>query len=421
MLGALPLATTIIASPKSAYRSITRRSTILPPPATRSAFPTPLLCRKLAPSTSARGRSSILAWQPGSDEAAALPRIIAKIARPAITAKRPTSSILAWQPGSAKALAQAKILTSPRQWAPVKLRRSAPLYAPLLTSTAPAPNFEVDLTTWLAANLSLPVYPDHVPQQTDPTTEVIPCCTYTLLSAKRFSTMGGPTGKVRAVYRIETFSYLHDDVNAAAITLRTVLHGFRGLLSNTSVGACNLVDEGGGDDKPANASDKWTYHRIFAFAFNYTETVTYIAPSLPLTTGSGTPNFEVDFSGWLAANLALPVYPDHVPEQSDASTEVLPCCTYTLLTADRFNVTRRPTGAVKIRLRIEAFSYLHDDVNTAAMTMRNTLHGLVGLLGNTTVSLCNLEDESSQLEGDSAVIPLMFEFLIAYQEPVTSY
>ena len=142
-------------------------------------------------------------------------------------------------------------------------------------TTSATPTFENDFSSWLAANVTQLVFHVHVPKQTITTTEVIPCCTYKLLTAKRFNTLRGPTGKVQARYQLDTFSYLHDDTVAMNTQLVTVLHGFRGAMGNTTVSLVNLEDSHDGDTPPANATDKWTFQRTFDFLICYTEPVTF--------------------------------------------------------------------------------------------------------------------------------------------------
>ena len=134
-----------------------------------------------------------------------------------------------------------------------------------IAGSPPTPNFEVDLTTWLAANVAEAVYPVHIPQQTDSTTSVLPCCTYKRLGSDRLKMLARPSGKVKARIEIETYSLLYDDIASMTLTLVQTLHGYRGMMGNTKVSLAFLEDDFDGDDPPVNASDKWTFHRVFQF------------------------------------------------------------------------------------------------------------------------------------------------------------
>jgi hypothetical protein len=145
-------------------------------------------------------------------------------------------------------------------------------------STPTSQVFDFDLVSYLGPKLGrFAIYPDHVPEQIDPTVEVLPCFTYSLVFADDVNNLSGPSGLVEAHYQIDAWSYQADDVVTMSKMLRDSLRGFRGMMGATKVQGCLLHNRISLDDPPATGADKWVFHRVNEFTFFYIETVTVLS------------------------------------------------------------------------------------------------------------------------------------------------
>jgi hypothetical protein len=143
------------------------------------------------------------------------------------------------------------------------------------SGSAPATTqpFDFDLRAYLAAKLGQPVYPVHIPQQVDPSVEVLPCYTYTLVSSEHLNKLASPLGICDSHYQVDVWAYLYDDAVTMSESVRLALQGYVGLMGTTTVQSCLLHNEITQDESPPNASDKWVYHRIKEFRIFYRESI----------------------------------------------------------------------------------------------------------------------------------------------------
>lgn len=158
--------------------------------------------------------------------------------------------------------------SGPPVW-PFRTRRSiAPYVVPV------SAGFDFDLFAYLASKLGpYAVYPNHVPEQIDPTVEVLPCFTYLQVYSDDVSNLSGPSGLVEAHYQIDAWSYQDDDIITMTQLLRRSLNGFRGMMGPTKVQGSLLHNRTNLDDPPASGSDRWTFHRVNEFTIFYIETI----------------------------------------------------------------------------------------------------------------------------------------------------
>lgn len=145
-------------------------------------------------------------------------------------------------------------------------------------------------------------------------------------------------------------------------------------------------------------------------------------------TGAATvTGFDFDLETWLTANVTTwPVFPNHIPQQINPALEVIPCLTYAQVGADPFNFLSNPSGLVFARYQIVGHSYNADDCVAMKETLRKKLHGFRGVMGATTVQLCNLKsvvatDDTPVPGSDNWTYHRGFEFLFVYSETVTTY
>ena len=141
------------------------------------------------------------------------------------------------------------------------------------SSPASATGFEVDLQSWIVAQLGAPAYPVHIPEQTDFANEVLPCYTYEMISATHRNVLSGPTGDVTGIFHLKAHSFSATEVYVMKETLRKKLQNFKGYMGSTKVKACNLHNESTRNVEPLSENDRWKFERLLEFKIFYVESL----------------------------------------------------------------------------------------------------------------------------------------------------
>jgi hypothetical protein len=141
------------------------------------------------------------------------------------------------------------------------------------SSATTAAGFEVDLQAWIVAQLGLAVYPVHIPQQIDPSVEVLPCYTFELITAHHKNVLSGPTGDVTGTFHLKAHSFSATEAFLMKEALRLKLQNYRGFIGATRVKACNLHDEASNNVTPLTENDRWKFERLLVFKIFYVESL----------------------------------------------------------------------------------------------------------------------------------------------------
>ncbi len=125
----------------------------------------------------------------------------------------------------------------------------------------PPATFEEDLLAYLGGSLPFPAYPGHVPQL-----GAVPCYSFGLVAESPYYLLAGPSaGLTRLTYQFDCWSTDRLEAARMQISLRALLHGFRGPMGSSYVSSSRLESRVVLYEPNVPGTDQGTYHEAVEY------------------------------------------------------------------------------------------------------------------------------------------------------------